>query len=252
MGLFILMFVFHAKLNVELPFKYAFSKFKDLSRPIARIAAPSALEPISFNVYMFYLVWVITFVSDVALTSRNYTFNTFVFCMAISFAFGTATQTIIAQLIGKKDYDEAQNMLVKGAKYAVLGSTGIALIFLAFNSIILDLFTDNPEILALGFSLFLISVFTEPGRAVNIVVGGALRSAGDARFNSFSAIALTWLLGAPLAYFLTITMNMGVYGIFVAVMFDESIRAAVAVWRWRTKRWMNYTVASQEAEALKP
>jgi len=246
-GLLILMSVFHFKLNVELPVKYAISQFKRLSKPILKIAIPSSLEPLSFDVYMIYLLWVVSQVGDIALTTRNYTYTTFIFCLAVSFAFGTATQTIIAQLIGKKEFDEAQRTLVKGAKLAVIGSTSIAFIFLLFQPFILSLYTDNPEILQLGFGLFLISVLTEPGRAVNIVVGGALRSAGDAKFNSFSAILLTWIIAAPLAYMLAIPMGLGIYGIFIASLMDEVIRAVVAVWRWSTKRWMAHTVASQES-----
>ena len=246
-GLLILMCVFHFKLNVDLPFKYALSQFKRLSKPILKIAIPSSLEPLSFDVYMIYLLWVVSQVGDVALTTRNYTYSTFIFCLAISFAFGTATQTIIAQLIGKKDFEQAQRTLIQGAKYAVIGSTSIAFIFFVLQSFILSIYTSNPEILKLGFGLFLISVFTEPGRAVNIVVGGALRSAGDAKFNSFSAILLTWIIAAPLAYILAIPMGLGIYGIFIASLFDEVIRALVAVWRWSTKKWMNYTVAVQES-----
>ena len=246
-GLLILMCVFHLKLNVELPFKYALSQFKRLSKPILKIAIPSSLEPLSFDVYMIYLLWVVSQVGDVALTTRNYTYSTFIFCLAFSFAFGTATQTIIAQLIGKKDFEQAQKTLIKGAKFAVIGSTSIAFIFFVFQSFILSLYTTNPEILQLGFILFFISVLTEPGRAINIVVGGALRSAGDAKFNSFSAILLTWIIAAPLAYILAITMGLGIYGIFIAALFDEVIRALVAVWRWSTKKWMNYTVAVQES-----
>ncbi|BCE00358.1 MATE family efflux transporter [Marinicellulosiphila megalodicopiae] len=247
LGLVLLMLVFHFKLNVELPFKYAMSQFKRLSKPILKIAVPSSLEPLSFDFYMVYLLWVVSQVGDIALTTRNYTYSTFMFCLAISFAFGTATQTMIAQLIGRKDYELAQQTLIKGARLAIIGSTTIAFVFFIFNSFILNLYTDNTEILKLGFTLFLLSVITEPGRATNIVVGGALRSAGDARFNSFSAIALTWVIGAPLAYILAITLNMGIYGIFIAALFDETIRAFIAVWRWSTKKWMTYTVDAQES-----
>lgn len=241
------MSIAHLRLRVRLPVAYALQNFRQLLKPITRIAAPSILEPMSFQGNMMVLNWIAANVGALALTLKVYTYNTFLFCLMISIALSMATEAIIAQRIGRKEFDIADLQLRQSLKVSLWGTGLLALFWWAFNQQVLGIFTDDPAVLALGAWAFFLAFLSEPGRTINIVIGSALRSTGDAAFTSLSSIAVIWLFSVPLAYILAIPFGLGLYGLLIAAIADETLRAAIKWWRWRQRKWENYGVAVWEA-----
>ena len=244
------MSVAHFRLNIRLPVAYAMQHFRQLFQPILRIAAPSILEPMSFQGNMMVLNWIAANVSVLALTLKVYTYNTFLFCLMISIALSMATEAIIAQRIGRKEFDIADLQLRESLKISLWGTGLLALFWWVFNQQVLGIFTSDPDILALGAWAFFLAFLSEPGRTVNIVIGSALRSTGDATFTSLSSIAVIWLFSVPLAYILAIPFEMGLYGLLIAAIIDETVRACIKWWRWKQRKWEGYGVAVWEARQL--
>jgi Na+-driven multidrug efflux pump len=211
------------------------------------IAAPSVLEPMSFQAYMIALNWIAAEVGDLALKVKVYAYNTFLFCLMISIALGMATEAIIAQRVGRKEFDLVDKQLKQSLKIALIGTTTLALMWLVFNQSILKMFSNDPEVIAIGVWAFVLSFLAEPWRTVNIVVGGALRCAGDATFTSVSSIAVIWLFSVPLAYALAISLGFGLYGLLIAAILDELLRALIKGWRWKQGKWMHTGIAAREA-----
>lgn len=246
-SLFFTVAIVHWKLGLRLPLRRGLAEFPSLIRPVVRIAAPASLEPVSFNMYMIALNWIVAGVGDLALKVKVYTFNTFLFCLMISVALSMATEVIIAQRVGRNELDEADRQMRQSVKVALWGTGLLALFWVIFYRPVLGIYTDDPAILALGFWVFVLAFLSEPARTVNIVMGGALRSTGDAAFISYSTIAVIWLFSVPLAYVLTITLAWGIYGVLAAAVVDESVRAVIKWWRWRRGHWREYGVAAREA-----
>lgn len=111
------------------------------------------------------------------------------------------------------------------------------LVFWSLRHPILDALTEDKSIAELLLPLFLLSVFLEPGRTINIIMVNALRAAGDARFPLFTAIIFMWGVAIPLGYFLGIKMEMGLLGIWLGFFADEWLRGLTNAWRWRSKKW---------------
>jgi putative MATE family efflux protein len=239
--------VVYFHLRIRLPVRRGLREFPNLIRPVLRIAAPSILEPMSFQAYMIALNWIAAEVGDLALKMKIYAYNTFLFCLMISIALGMATEVIIAQRIGRKEFDIANQQLWQSLKVALIGTGVLALLWLALNQQVLSIFTRDPALLGIGIWVFMLSALAEPGRTTNIIIGSALRSTGDATFTSVSSIGVIWCFSIPLAYLLAIPLGLGVYGLLIAAIVDEGLRAVIKWWRWRQRKWENYGVAMREA-----
>jgi putative MATE family efflux protein len=237
-SLLFVMLVVHFKLRIHIPLR------------VLMIAAPSILEPMSFQAYMIALNWIAAEVGDLALKVKVYAYNTFLFCLMISIAIGMATEAIIAQRIGRKEFDLVDKQLKQSLKISLIGTSALALCWLLFNQPILKLFSSDPEVIAIGLWAFVLSFLAEPWRTVNITIGSALRCAGDATFTSVSSIGVIWLISVPLAYVLAIPFGLGLYGLLIAAVIDEFIRALIKGWRWKQGRWMFTGVAAREAKTL--
>ena len=46
-----------------------------------------------------------------------------------------------------------------------------------------------------------------------------------------------WTISVGLSYFLSITLNFGIIGCYIAIALDELIRAIASIYRWRTNKW---------------
>ncbi len=233
----------HFKLRIHVPIKASFAQFGILIAPVLMIAAPAILEPMSFQGYMMVLNWIAAGVSDLALKVKIYTYNTFLFCLMISIALSMATEAIIAQRVGRKEFDLAHLQLKQSLTISLTGTTVLASLWLIFNQPILKMFTNDPEIIAIGFWVFLLGFLAEPMRTTNIIIGSALRCTGDAAFTSISSIAVIWLFSVPLAYVLAVPLHLGIFGLLIAAVLDEGVRALIKYYRWKARKWQKYGVA---------
>lgn len=246
-SLLFVMAAVHLRLRIQIPFKTSAAQFGLYITPVLLIAAPAILEPMSFQGYMMVLNWIAAGVGDLALKVKIYTYNTFLFCLMISIALSMATEAIIAQRVGRKEFDLAHLQLKQSLKMSLIGTTLLASFWLVFNQPILKMFTNDPEVIAIGFWVFLLGFLAEPMRTINITIGGALRCTGDAAFTSISSIAVIWLFSVPLAYVLAVPLGLGIYGLLIAAVLDEAVRAVIKYFRWKARKWQKYGVALKDA-----
>jgi len=246
-SLLFVMAAVHLRLRIHIPFNASLAQFGLYIAPVLLIAAPAILEPMSFQGYMMVLNWIAAGVSDLALKVKIYTYNTFLFCLMISIALSMATEAIIAQRVGRKEFDLAHLQLKQSLRMSLIGTTVLALCWLVFNQPILKIFTNDPDIIAIGFWVFLLGFLAEPMRTTNIIIGSALRCTGDATFTSVSSIAVIWLFSVPLAYALAIPLHLGIYGLLIAAVMDEAVRAVIKYFRWKARKWQRYGVAVRES-----
>lgn len=251
-SLLFVMTIVHFKLRIHIPLREGFRNFVTLITPVILIAAPSILEPMSFQAYMIALNWIAAEVGDLALKVKVYAYNTFLFCLMISIAIGMATEAIIAQRVGRGEFELVNKQLKQSLKISLIGTSVLAFCWLLFNQSILEIFSTDPEVVAIGMWAFVLSFLAEPWRTVNITVGSALRCTGDAAFTSISSIGVIWLFSVPLAYVLAIPFGLGLYGLLIAAIMDELTRALIKRWRWKQGKWQFTGVAAREAKlALK-
>lgn len=222
---------------------------RELARPILRIAAPASLEPLNFNLAQIAVMTMIVPFGALALSARSYVQASLTVVIVVELAIASGTQIFIAHMVGARRFDQA-NRLVRNniAQAWALGALlNLGLILGAAQA--LSLFTRDPRIVEIALPLLLISLFWEPAKAVNLVIGFSLRAAGDARFSSYTGLSL-WLLACPLAYLLGVRLGWGLTGVWAALAIDEAVRALLHYRRWRGQRWRQGHV--EAAAAGKP
>lgn len=236
------LFFVHGLLQLRFPVRYAMQRFKKVATQIWDLSLPCIIEPFSFHLSMVTLNALTARLGVVPLAAKTYTYNIFQLGVVVSISMGMANQAMIAQLIGKKDFEAAGKQFLQSLRAGVLGSGLVVGILLLFNRPMMELFTDNPAILKLSFFLFCMSAITEIPRAINIMTGGTLRACGDAWFTTRISILLSWCISIPTAYWLTYKAGWGIAGILTAGLLDETMRAVMNLLRWRTGQWRQRSV----------
>jgi putative MATE family efflux protein len=238
-GMLFTIAVVHGLFRVRFPLRPTLAELRRPLRSILKIGIPSASEPISFQVMQVVINLLVISLGATALAARTYVMGFITISTVLwSIALGIGTQIAIAHRIGAGLLDDAERELHRALIYGVVGSAAIALLLLAFRHPLLGIMTDDPAVLSMAAPLFVVVVFVEIGRSVNIVVGGALRSSGDAKFVAIVGSSLMWGLAVPTAYVLgSESLGLGLIGVWIANAIDETTRGIVNYRRWRTGRW---------------
>jgi putative MATE family efflux protein len=245
-GMLFTIAVVHGLYQVRFPLRTSWPGLREKLVAILKIGLPSASEPISYQAAQVTINLLVISLGAAALAARTYVMSFIIISTVLwSIALGVGTQIVIARLIGADQYDAADRELHRALKYGVVGNGLIALALAALHRQLLGMLTDDPEIIALATPLFMMAILVEMGRAVNIVVGGALRSSGDANFVAIVGSSMMWGLGVGSAYVLGGAFQLGLIGVWLAMAIDETSRGIVNYRRWRTGRW-------RELSALAP
>jgi putative MATE family efflux protein len=243
------------KVGVTLNWRAFFIWDRDHLRKIMGIGVPSAAEHISYTGIQLVTTIFITTLGITTLTAKIYTQNVMAFIFVFMMAIGKGTQIIIGHQVGAGVVERAY----KQAFRSLYSAVAIAIVMVTVTSLwgksLLSLYTKDNNILTVGATLLLFGFILEPGRSLNIVIGHALRAAGDARFMVGVSLLSMWCLGIPAAYYWGIHLGWGLYGIWMAYIVDEWARGLTLLWRWRTRKWeqkklIDESIDKKEAAAI--
>ncbi len=244
-------------LLVSIVFVIAIAKFKprlhavglsakQTMSSVLRIAVPSTLEPACYQLSQVAISKILVQLGALSLTTKAYLGNITLLPLLWGAAFAQGTQIKIAFLLGQREFAKAQSELIKGLKIALAGASGLSLLLIVISDKAFGLFTQDPEVLKLGFMMLWIAFVLELGRCLNVVVGSALRASGDARFVALFGALSMWLIAVLGSYGLA--PSLGLIGIWAAMACDEHCRGWVSLWRWRKGAWQSKVVYARPSD----
>ncbi|WAA09034.1 MATE family efflux transporter [Fervidibacillus albus] len=230
-------FLVYKKLALRLYVKDLFVMNHSDIREFLAIGIPSAGENFSYQFSQIVITGFVSVIGDAALAARVYLINISMVCFLFAIAISQGTQLLVARYIGGKQFDRALIRGIKTLKIAMIISLSVSLVIALTGEPLLKLFTSDLEIITIGLPVLWAIVFIEPGRAMNIVLMGSLKSAGDVRFPVAIGVLSMWGIAVVFSYVFGIVFGMGLFGIWIAQGIDEWIRGIFALKRWLSKPW---------------
>lgn len=236
--LFIVLFTKHISWE-RLVFAFQSSRKEQLHEMhnLLKIGLPSAGENMSYNAQQVVLTYFINMLGNNALTTRMYVVNAvlfvYIFCICVSQGAGI----VIGHLVGDNKYHASYKLGWYALKISIISTLSLSVAFACGGKIILSFLTDNPEIIALGCIVLVIDIAVEIGKVCNIFYTTVLRSVGDVNFPFYVGITVQWLVGVLFGWLFGLQFGWGLVGMWCAFFLDESLRGAIFIWRWWSKRW---------------
>ena len=120
---------------------------------------------------------------------------------------------------------------------AVMCTASAIMFALAPN--IIDLFSNDASVIALGGRVLRIEAFAEPFFAIATVIAGVLRGAGDTRWPFYISLAGMWLMRVPIAFVLIHLFGWGLEAIWVGMAVDLFVRGVLCLWRFYKRTWVH-------------
>ncbi len=201
---------------------------KEAMISIIKISIPLGLEELfSYLLVPTVIMMIVTHISIDAIAANEIVINIISFIAIPHYAFSQAATTFISKLERLDSHrtmkNTIQDIIVCDIIYLVLIS---AIVVLNRKDIAL-LFIDEPKILEIVMPCLIISILLQPFDGVLKILSGSLIALGYEKWTSILSSSLNWIIYVPLAYLLSIYMNMGLIGIFVSQLLFKIIASFV-------------------------
>ncbi|WP_409304232.1 MATE family efflux transporter [Peribacillus sp. SCS-155] len=242
LALLVFFWLLYRVLEVKVRVKYYFSLSKEYVGKVLKIGIPSAFEQVMYQACQIVFLYYATFLGASSLAARQYAQNISMFIFLFAIAIGVGTSIIVGRLVGANRSDEAYQRVWKSLYAAISVTVAMVMAVIIFRKPLMELFTNDPEIIHLGTSVLLLSVLLETGRTFNIVLINSLRASGDAKYPLWIGIFSMVCMSLPLGYFLVFHLDLGLPGIWMAIAADEWTRAVIMAFRWRSRKWEKYAL----------
>jgi len=159
---------------------------------------------------------------------------TFTACLA----FGTSTATLVSQSLGSGRPDIATRFGWVSVRLGliVFGVVGF-LEGVVFTRELLGIVTQSPAVLEAALGPMRLMGIMTPMIAVGMILTQALFGAGNTRFVMVVELVLHFLCLVPLAWFLGITLNLGLWGIWGAAAVYVVLLTTIMLWKFNSGDW---------------
>lgn len=205
---------------------------------ILRIGIPNSLENGTFQLGKILVLSLVATFGTYSIAANAVSNAVALFQILPGMAIGLALTTVVARCVGAGDYVQTDYYIKKLLRIAYVNLVIInALIYLALPYI-LEAYhlSDKTAGIAQDILHFhgACCVLIWP---LSFCVPTALRAAGDVNVTMVVAIVSMWLFRVAFSYVLGIYLNMGVFGIWVAMVIDWCVRSICLGIRYQTGKW---------------
>jgi putative MATE family efflux protein len=209
---------------------------------VLRVGYPSALEHVLMQVgFLTYMVFAAHYG-----TAGVAAYFIGVRILALSFlpglGFGAAAGALVGQALGARRPDEAarSGWISTGLSIAFMTAGGLVLYVLAEP--VARLFVADEGVVAATVPFIRVLAAAQPLMAIDFTLGGALKGAGDTRFPLVVALLAFYACRLGTSYVVAFVLDWPLVWLWMALIGDYVVRAALKGWRFRSGAWARVRV----------
>jgi len=204
----------------------------DRIRALIRLGLPAAgqivMEVGAWNTATLSAGWLTPIALATHQIAINYASVTYMVPLGVSAAAAVA----VGHAVGAGDLPRARRAgwlaIGIGTAFMIVA----ALVFWAIPGPLIELFTRDPRVLAIGPGLLGIAAAFQIFDGVQTVCTGSLRGLGETRTPMVANFIGYWILGLPLGLFLCFGLGWGIYGTWIGLTLALIVISSILLHRW--------------------
>jgi putative MATE family efflux protein len=203
--------------------------------------APLLARTVLLRISLLTMTFVAATQGDISLASHQIAFTLWYLLAMPPEAFAIASQAMVGHALGAADPAAARAMSRRALAWGLGTGLAMAVLLVALRPAYIPIFTDDPAVRDLVWSLALVIAAGQPIGALLYVLDGILIGAGDTRYLAWTMLAalLTFL---PLAGAVLVT-DAGVVTLWWALTGWLLARQVAVALRYRSGAWIRTGVA---------
>ncbi len=155
----------------------------------------------------------------------------------VNWGFSISGMTLVGKNIGAENYAEAKKSGKLVARVSWINAVVVGVLLYVFSNEVMSVFTKDPQVIAMGKSLMLVFVILQVPKALNTAYSGNLRGCADLNWLMWLAIGSVILNEIIGAYLLSFAFGLGLMGLWLIQILDESERLTLNIWRFNKGNW---------------
>ncbi len=210
---------------------------RETLEPLLKIGAGSFGEQAFERFGMVVYTMMVATLGAIPLAAHHVSMALLSLSYSFAIGLGQAMTSHIGQSLGRKRLDLADAFEKIGVRMGMVMAIMAILFYVVGRDALMLLFTREEEVLVLGSALILIMSFSVIPQTLQLVYSGMLKGAGDTLYVMKYSLAVIAIFRPLWTYFLCFTMEMGIYGAWVSLVCDQSLRMVCAKWRVAQGKW---------------
>ena len=212
-----------------------------------RLGTPTGIQYVLEVGSFAILTMLISLLSEAEMAAHQIAIQVIHFTFLPVWAAGEAAAVLAGQAVGAGE----DRLVIKVSRLAaaVTGAySGLCAIVLGLGaSLIVGGFTRDPAVVGVAITLLHVAAIFQVFDAMNAVMRGVLRGAGDVRYSAVIGVVCAWVCTPPLTWLLGWRLHLGAYGGWIGLCLEIVVSAALLVWRVEKRGWSAAAVRARGA-----
>lgn len=207
-------------------------------KKILHIGVPYGLENSMFQLGKILVLSLVSGFGTISIAANAVCNSICSFAILGGMSMGYALSSVSARCVGTGDYNQVRYYTRKLVKYSYVSLWVINIVIVLLLPAIIRIYNLSPETGELVRKITLYhAVCASLWWAPSFTLPNTLRAANDATFCMIVAILSMWTFRIGFSFLLANTLEMGVFGVWVAMTIDWLVRGIVFSFRYRKDKW---------------
>ena len=148
-----------------------------------------------------------------------------------------AALTLVSQNLGAQNVARAEQSAWEALKSGTIWMTLMGVGFIIWREPLVLLFTNDATVIPPAEMCLVFIALGQPFLSVAMILGQALRGAGDIRATLVVTFIGIWLVRVAVGYILGIVLGLGLFGMWIGWLADFGARSVLMYTRFQAGKW---------------
>lgn len=204
---------------------------------VIKVSGGSILQFIIGSASWIFLMKLMSTFGDNAVAGYTIAIRVFIFTLLPSWGLANAGATLVGQNLGAKQPERAETSVWRAAYLNAFVMAFVMILFLTVAPSIIGIFTQQTEVLYNGAQALRYVSLGYIFYGYGMVVVQGLNGAGDTYTPTILNVFGFWVFQIPFAYLVTMQLDWGPKGVFIAIVLAETLMATAAIIIFRRGKW---------------
>lgn len=217
------------------------AKLKPFSASVLKrmftLGFPASMEQFLFTCGLLVFSGIVLKLGTKMFAAHRIALNIESLSFMVGWGFAMGVTVMVGQYRGRGDDKGAYNVAMETLRIGASIMTLAGILIFIFPTQIVKIFTSDQEVIKSAVLVLRIIAVLQASLAMQFIMSGSLRGAGDTRFPMFTSGTGVWLIRIPVSYLLINYFNLGLLGAWIAMSIDIVYRSTLNFLRFKSKSW---------------
>jgi len=234
--------LFNKEAFLSLRYKASWKITHSIINPIFKVSSSAFVEQVFTRIGLMSYAAIVARLGATPYATHLICMNILNLSYCIGDGFSIAASSLVGQNLGAKRPDLSILYGKTGQRLAFIFSTILFAILILGRSFLVSLYSNTPEVIALGSTILIIIAFTTHVQTSQVVFSGCLRGAGDTSYVAMVSMISIALIRPIFTLILAFPLGLGLQGAWIALFIDQIFRFSAIFTRFAKGKWTKITL----------